>query len=128
MIGPLGGQLWCGVFSPEPKLLAISQGYPESVHIYDIAKEQSISRVEIPTWMHSMASKPDGSLIAGGLENGSVLLWDPWTRIEKGRWCLGLENPLLQSFATISGVQFIDGGGSCYGRYSRERWRWNLKV
>jgi WD40 repeat protein len=86
IIGPLGGQLWCGVFSPDSTLLAISQGYPKSVSIYDIATEplQLISRIEIPTWMRSMAWKPDGSLIAGRLENGSLLLLDPRTGMERG--------------------------------------------
>lgn len=57
-----------------------------------------------------MAWKPDGSLLAGGRKDGSLFLWDPRTGVRKGMWCLGLEGYMMQSFATIGGVQFIDGG------------------
>lgn len=86
IIGSLGDQIWCGV----PGLM--SQGHPESVHVYDITKEQMVSYVEIPTWMRSMARRPDGTLLAGGLENGSLFLWNPYTGVKKGLWCLGLKD------------------------------------
>lgn len=47
ILGPFGGQLWSGAFSPDGKYLAISQGNPKTyVHIYEIESEQPVSRFE----------------------------------------------------------------------------------
>ncbi|RHZ57688.1 WD40 repeat domain-containing protein [Aspergillus thermomutatus] len=111
ILGPLDGQLWCGAFSPDSKHLAVSQGDPASIYIYDLTTAQAISRLEIPTWMRSMAWSPDGALFAGGLENGTLGIWDPYAGMKQLQlWSLGFEDEMMQDYATIEGVRFIDGG------------------
>ncbi|GKZ32327.1 hypothetical protein AbraIFM66950_001643 [Aspergillus brasiliensis] len=107
IIGSLGGQCWCGAFSPDSKYLAISQGGDNAIHAYNITTAQPISRIEIPTWSRSMAWSPDGKFLAGGLEIGALCLWDPYTGREKQRWSLMFDDFMMQEYATIGGVQFI---------------------
>ncbi|KAL3264390.1 hypothetical protein ABHI18_000798 [Aspergillus niger] len=107
IIGPLGGQLWCGAFSPDSKYLAVSQGGHDLIHIYNIPTAQPVSCIELPTWSRSMAWSPDGRFLAGGLQIGALCLWDPYTGMEKQRWSLHFDNFMMQEYATIGGVQFI---------------------
>ncbi|OJJ67617.1 hypothetical protein ASPBRDRAFT_660900 [Aspergillus brasiliensis CBS 101740] len=107
IIGPLGGQLWCGAFSLDSKYLAVSEGGDNAIHVYDITTAQSIARIEIPTWSRSLAWSPDGKLLAGGLEIGALCLWNPYTGREKQRWSLKFDDFMMQDYATIGGVQFI---------------------
>ncbi|GAT24900.1 F-box and wd40 domain protein [Aspergillus luchuensis] len=106
-IGPLGGQLWCGAFSPDSNFLAVSRGGENLIHIYNITTAQQVSRIEIPTWCRSMSWSPDGRFLAGGLEIGALCLWDPYTGIEKQRWSLKFDDFMMQEFATIAGAQFV---------------------
>ncbi|KAJ5641415.1 hypothetical protein N7490_005415 [Penicillium lividum] len=107
VIKPQGGQLCRGAFSPDSKYLAI--GSPSALLIYDIATGEPASVVEMPS-IHSMAWSPDGSLIAVGLECGTVSLLDTYNGVEKMRWQLGFRDYLMQISAEIRGVQFIDDG------------------
>ena len=112
VLGPFGGQLWSGAFSPDQKYLAIIQGNPKSyVHVYDIATEQPVSCFDgfhLPprsiSWSH------DGAMLAGGANEGKLCIWDPYTGEERMRWCLAFDNPLMRRFATTRAVQFIEGG------------------
>ncbi|KAJ5523582.1 hypothetical protein N7513_013126 [Penicillium frequentans] len=135
ILGPFGGQLWSGVFSPDGKYLAISQGSPEcSVHVHDVATGQLISRNEdLPDlWTRSLAWSPDGSLLAGGSENGHVRLWDPNTGAEKMRWCPSFAGytKMTMNYSSAGGLQFVGQklifriGEGTVGIYDVER---NLK-
>lgn len=112
VLGPLGGQLWCGAFSPDGKYLAISQGSPETyIHVYEIGSGQPVSRFDgFHRWVRSLAWSPDGTMLACGAEQGELRILDPYTGMERMRWRLAFENPNMRRFATVRGVQFVDGG------------------
>ncbi|OJJ73693.1 hypothetical protein ASPBRDRAFT_41393 [Aspergillus brasiliensis CBS 101740] len=106
------GQLWSGAFSPDSKYLAVSQGSPKThIHVYDLRTGQSVSRFDgFRRWARTLAWSPDGTVIAGGGDGGTVCLWDPLTGEERMRWRLAFEEPLMRSFAGIQSVQFVDEG------------------
>lgn len=112
VFGPFGGQLWCGAFSPDGKHLAISQGSPKThVHVYDLSSGQSVSRFDgFNHWGRSLAWSPDGTVLACGGGTGELRIWDPYTGEERMRWSLGFEDRKMRLFATVRGVQFVDGG------------------
>lgn len=112
VLGPFGGQLWCGAFSPDGKYLAISQGSPKTyIHIYEISSGRPVSRFEgFHRWARSLAWSPDGSIIACGADHGELCIWDPYTGLERMRWRLAFEDPMMRVFAMIRGVQFVDSG------------------
>lgn len=111
-LGPFGGQLWCGAFSPDGKYLAISQGSPKThVHVCEISSGQTISRFDgFQDWSRSMAWSPDGSMLAAGGRRGDLRVWNPYTGEELMCWCLGFEDRLMRLIVSVSGVQFVDGG------------------
>lgn len=112
VLGPFGGQLWCGAFSPDAKYLAISQGNPKTyVHVYETGTGHPVSRFEdFRRAAHSLAWSPDGTMIACGADRGELCIWDPYTGKERMRWCLAFDNPLMSRFAIVRKVQFVDGG------------------
>jgi WD40 repeat protein len=112
VLGPLGGQLWCGAFSSDAKYLAISQGNPKSyVHVYTTGTGQPVSRFDgFHRAAHSLAWSPDGTMIACGADRGELCIWDPYTGKERLRWRLAFGNPLMSRFAMVLKVQFVDGG------------------
>ncbi|GKZ26292.1 hypothetical protein AbraIFM66951_002568 [Aspergillus brasiliensis] len=112
VLGAVDGQLWSGAFSPDSKYLAVSQGSPEThIHVYDLRTGQSVSRFDgFRRWARTLAWSPDGTVIAGGGDGGTVCLWDPLTGEERMRWRLAFEEPLMRSFAGIQSVQFVDEG------------------
>ncbi|KAJ5165959.1 hypothetical protein N7492_006255 [Penicillium capsulatum] len=111
VLGPLDGQLWCGVFSPDSRYLAISQGSPDTiVHVYEIDSEKPVSRFDaFRAWSRSLAWSPDGGMLAGGGDDGMLCLWDPYTGEECQRWRLAFADPIMRSMASLRGVQFVDG-------------------
>lgn len=110
-LGPFDGQLWCGAVSPDSRYLAINEGSSENtIVVYEIATEQMVAYINNPTWVCSMAWSPDGTSLAGGLDIGALYLWDPYTGMEQRRWRLGLDSYMMQSYETIGGIQFIEGG------------------
>jgi WD40 repeat protein len=109
VIDPQGGHLWCGAFSPDSKYLAISQQNPNALLVYDIAAGNSISSVEMREII-PMAWSPGSSLGAVGLGCGSLCLLDPYTGVFKMQWSLGFKEYLMQSYASIRAVQFLDEG------------------
>jgi WD40 repeat protein len=112
VLGPFGGQLWCGAFSPDAKYLAISQGNPKTyVHVYETGTGHPVSRFEgFRRAAHSLAWSPDGTMIACGADRGELCIWDPYTGKERMRWRLAFDNPLMSRFAMVRKVQFVDGG------------------
>lgn len=112
VFGPFGGQLWCGAFSPDGKYLAISQGSPKTyIHVYEISTEKPISRFDgFHDWARSMDWSPDGTMLACGGNGSELRIWDPYTGEERMRWCLQFEDRLMNRFATVRKVQFLDGG------------------
>jgi WD40 repeat protein len=112
VLGPFGGQLWSGAFSPCGKYLAISQGSPETIiHVYEIGTEQLVSRFEgFRSWARSLAWSPDGTMLVGAGSGAQLFIWDPYTGEERMRWRLAFEDNMMRDFASLSGVQFVDGG------------------
>lgn len=112
ILGPLGGQLWCGTFSPDGKYLAISQGSPETkIHVYGIGTGLPVSCFKgFQRWARSLAWGPDGTMLACGDDGGTLCIWNPYTGEERMRWRLAFEDPMMRAFSTIRGVQFVDDG------------------
>ncbi|KAJ5084121.1 hypothetical protein NUU61_008700 [Penicillium alfredii] len=112
VVGPLGGQLWSGAFSPDAKWLAISQGSPKThIHVYDISTGEPVSRFDgSRRWARSLAWSPDGTMLACGTDDSTLFIWDPITGQERMRWRLAFEDWMMRSFASIGGVRFLDGG------------------
>lgn len=112
VLGPFGGQLWNGAFSPDQKYLAINQGNPKThVHVYDIAAEQPVSRFDgLHRSARSLSWSHDGTMLASGADEGTLCIWDPYTGEERMRWCLAFDDLLMRRFATTRAVQFVDGG------------------
>ncbi|KAL4891658.1 hypothetical protein BDV59DRAFT_181440 [Aspergillus ambiguus] len=112
VLGPFGGQLWNGAFSPDQKYLAISQGNPKSyVHVYDITTELPVSCFAgLHRATRSLSWRHDGTLLASGADEGTLCIWDPNTGEERVRWCLAFDDLLMRRFATTRAVQFVDNG------------------
>ncbi|GKZ86045.1 hypothetical protein AnigIFM56816_000895 [Aspergillus niger] len=112
VLGSVDGQLWSGAFSPDSKYLAVSQGSPRTyIHVYDLRTGESVSRFDgFRHWARTLAWSPDGTVLAGGGDGGTVRLWDPLTGEERMRWRLAFEDSLMRSFAGIQSVQFVDKG------------------
>ncbi|PIG83648.1 hypothetical protein AARAC_005760 [Aspergillus arachidicola] len=81
VLGPFGGQMWSGAFSPDSKYIAISQGSPKTVvYVYDIEKAEEISHFEgCEHWARSLDWSPDGNLLAVGASDSSIRVLDPYT-------------------------------------------------
>ncbi|KAK6824375.1 hypothetical protein RU639_005215 [Aspergillus parasiticus] len=112
VLGPLGGQLWSGAFSPDQKFLAFSQGDPRTyIHVYDIVTGQPVSRFDrLHMATRSLSWRLDGTMLACGADDGTLCIWDPYTGEERMRWCLAFDDFLMRRFANTRAVQFIDGG------------------
>ena len=112
VLGPFGGQLWRGAFSPDGKYLVISQGSPKThIHVYEIDTERPISRFDgFGRWARSLSWSPDGTMLAGGSEDGTLCIWDPFSGQEKMQWRLAIEDRMMRCFAHVRGLQFVDGG------------------
>lgn len=112
VLGPFGGQLWCGAFSPDGKYLALSQGSPKTyIYVYEVGTGRPVSHFEgFHRWARSLAWSPDGTMIACGADDSELFILDPYTGEERMRWRLAFEDPLMRGFAAIRRVQFVDGG------------------
>ncbi|CAG8125566.1 unnamed protein product [Penicillium salamii] len=112
VLGPLGGQLWSGAFSPNSKYLAVSQGNPKTyIHINETATGNPVSCFEgFHRAAYSLTWSPDGTMIACGADRGEICIWDPHTGDERMRWRLAFDNPLMSRLAIVRKVQFVDGG------------------
>ncbi|KAJ9273208.1 hypothetical protein DTO212C5_793 [Paecilomyces variotii] len=109
MLGPFGGQLWCGAFSPDGEYLAISQGNPKcQVHIYEISTERAVSSFDFHRMARSIAWSIDGAAIACGADKGTLAIWDPYTGQEQMRWSLAFEDPMMGFLAVVRGVRFLN--------------------
>ncbi|KAE8157664.1 hypothetical protein BDV40DRAFT_308510 [Aspergillus tamarii] len=107
-----GGQLWTGAFSPDQSFLAFSQGNPRTyIYVYNIATGQLVScfdRLHMAT--SSLSWRPDGTMLACGADDGTLCIWDPYTREDRMRWCLAFDDFLMHRFANTRAVQFVDCG------------------
>jgi WD40 repeat protein len=112
VIGPFGGQMWSGAFSPGSKYIAISQGSPKTVlYVYNIHTAEEVSRFKgFRRWTRSLDWSLDGKLLAVGGSESKLCVLDPYTGEQKMRWSLKFDNPLMRGFAELRGVRFVDGG------------------
>jgi WD40 repeat protein len=109
--GNFGGQMWTGVWSPDSKLIAFSQGSPKTViYVYNVETSEEISRFEgFKQWARSIAWSPDGKYLVSGGQGGVLCVWDPTTGKEAMRWELtfGDENGMMKMFVSIEGVTCV---------------------
>lgn len=109
--GNFGGQMWAGVWSPDSKYLAFSQGSPETiVFVYNVeAGEQTSKFMGIKNWARSMDWSPDGKFLASGAEEGLVVVWDPMTGNEMMRWELKFDDNerMMKHFISTWCVKFV---------------------
>jgi WD40 repeat protein len=89
----IGSQL--AAFSPDGRMIAAMTESRGAVVLIDAATGQPTGRaLEVPggqRYLSTMAFSPDGSTIATGTDNGSVLLWDVRTRKQRGTPLAGHE-------------------------------------
>jgi WD40 repeat protein len=71
-------EVWALRFSPDSKLLAATTGRdPGAIHLYEVANGREIRRIRTPMiGTPALAFAPDGSMLASGMADTSVLLWD----------------------------------------------------
>jgi WD40 repeat protein len=83
------------IFSPNGKMIAAITEAQGAVVLIDAATGRLAGRaLEVPggqRYLSTMAFSPDGSTIATGTDNGSMLLWDARTRKQRGSPLAGHE-------------------------------------
>ena len=61
-------------FSPDGQCLAVASSI--GVWLYEVATSQPLILLPSEFWVHSVVFSPDGTLLASGLDNGRVELWE----------------------------------------------------
>jgi len=61
-------------FSPQAKLLAAAC---DELIVWEVATRQMLARIEVPSWVTSIAFHPSQILVATGHDDGVVRLWNP---------------------------------------------------
>ena len=74
------------VYSPDGRLLAVTPT-PRGIYLYDAETLEQVRFIEIEIGVWSLAFSSSGSVLASGLDDGSVLLW----RVDDGTLIRALE-------------------------------------
>ena len=61
-------------FSPDGQRLAVASGI--GVWLYEVATSQPLALLPTESSVHSVVFSPDGTLLASGLDNGRIELWE----------------------------------------------------
>jgi WD40 repeat protein len=90
-------------FTRDGRLLVTTgvEGDTRSIGVWDVATRSRIARYEVPDLTGALAVSPDGRLVAAGLRNGGVALYEVST---------GERRILAQQHAFISSVSFSADG------------------
>jgi WD40 repeat protein len=75
------GTIEAVTFSPDGTMLAVAGSI--GVYLYDAKSLSEIYLFETNAWMYSVAFNFDGSLLASGGYDGSIILWDMKPYIQK---------------------------------------------
>jgi WD40 repeat protein len=71
------GELFDFAFSPDGKRVATAGGYPHTtVRVWDVASGQEIHGLQHPAMIGSLAFSSDGSMLACGVDDNTICLWD----------------------------------------------------
>ena len=74
------------VFSPDGKLLAVSSRQDNTIQIWDVAKRQTLCRLEgHTTYVYSLAFSPDNKTVVSSgwtYKDKTIRIWDPMTGTE----------------------------------------------
>ena len=61
-------------FSPDDQCLAVASGI--GAWLYEVATSQPLALLPSESWVHSVVFSPDGTMLASGLSNGRIELWE----------------------------------------------------
>ncbi|KAI4852572.1 WD40 repeat-like protein [Aureobasidium sp. EXF-8845] len=123
VIGPTGGQCWSGAWSPDSKHLLVSgmtdEGEGEGsrndpfIAVYSVETAQQVNRFtsekRIRDWVRCVAWSPRGE-IAIVSESNQLWIWEPFENKTVSSFKLKVEDWLMEHFASVSGVQWVNGG------------------
>lgn len=120
VIGPTGGQNWSGAWSPDSRHVLLSgmsrqEGVPgtkPTVAVYDRETGQQVAKLEderLNDWARrfSWCQNGDFVAVASGVQ---VWIWDPFKNRVICHFQIKITDRMLKSFATVSRVQWVDGG------------------
>jgi WD40 repeat protein len=99
----------CIVFSSDGKQIAIGSGLPTSrVYFWDLDKHEIVVRQagHRAVNLRTIVSSADSSLLAGGYQDGQVLIWDAKTG--KNRSTLGEAPKLEIDYVPVLGLTFTN--------------------
>ena len=127
-------------FSPDGQILACASSADNTIQMWDLFTEEEIASLGAGL-VHSVAFSPDGRLLAAGVDDGTVTLWDvtEWTGLrpralvkisgdnQQGALGAELADPYIvevwdQNGDPLPGARVvfrvISGGGEISGRYT----------
>ena len=127
-------------FSPDGQILAGASSVDNTIQMWDLFTEEEIASLGAGR-VHSLAFSPDGRMLAAGVEDGTVTLWDvtEWTGLrpralvkisgdnQQGAPGAELADPYIvevrdQNGDPLPGIRVvfrvISGGGQISGKYT----------
>lgn len=61
-------------WSPDGQELALASG--KNIYVYNASTYQKVKNLEVSTGANAVSFSPDGNLVAAGLNDGTILIWD----------------------------------------------------